>query len=76
MLLCTKGISPHCGSELWAGFNSVKGKTVANVLQKKPNHKTGTGGELYICLTISFLTLGEAQCDTVIVVKLVTETEK
>ena len=27
-------------------------------------------------LTISFLTLGEAQCDTVIVVKVVTETEK
>ena len=43
---------------------------------KKTNHKTGTGGELYICLTISFLTLGEAQCDTVIVVIVVTETEK
>ena len=43
---------------------------------KKTNHKTGTGGELYICLTISFLTLGEAQCDTVIVVKVVTESEK
>jgi hypothetical protein len=44
--------------------------------KKKTNHKTGTGGELYICLTISFLTLGEAQCDTVIVVIVVTETEK
>ena len=75
MLLCTKRISPHCGSELWAGFNSVKGKTVAKDLQKT-NHKTGTGGELYICLTISFLTLGEAQCDTVIVVIVVTEKEK
>lgn len=57
------------------GFNSVKGKTVVKVLQKN-NHKTGTGGELYIYLTISFLTLGEAQCDTEIVVKVVTETEK
>ena len=47
MLLFTKGISSHCGSELWAGFNSVKGKTVTKVLQKT-NHKTGAGGELNI----------------------------
>ena len=54
----------------------VSKEKLSPMFYKKTNHKTGTGGELYICLTISFLTLGEAQCDTVIVVIVVTETEK